>query len=136
MPRSVLAIGAPKPAGFYSQGIVHGGVIYVSGQLPIDPARGPVKAGETLPAIEEQVERTLLNVEAVLVAAGSSARSLVRVTVYVSDVALWPRVNAAYEAFLRARGVTMPPARTVVPTGPLHFGYEVEIDAIGVVERD
>jgi 2-iminobutanoate/2-iminopropanoate deaminase len=129
--QAVLTDQAPKPAGHYSQAVVANGFVFVAGQLPIDPAKGPRTQHEPVPDIEAQVTRTLANVEAILIASGSSIAGVVRCTVYVTDVGLWPRVNAAYAAFFAAR-TSVPPARTVVPCPGLHYGYQVEIDAIGV----
>ncbi len=139
---AILTALAPRPAGGYSQAIVHGGVVYVAGQLPIDPARGPRGQGELasepLATVGEQTRRVLANVEAVLRAAGSDLSRVLRCTVYVSDVSLWGEVNRAYcEVFAAAGvggegGVPMP-ARTVVPTGPLHYGYQVEMDVVAAV---
>ncbi len=119
---------APLPAGHYSQAIVHGGMAFVSGQLPIDPATG-ASAGES---IEEQMEQALGNVAAILDAAGSSLDRLLKVTVYLSDMSLWSRGNAVYERTLGEHR----PARAIVATLPLHYDYLVEIDAIAAVETD
>jgi 2-iminobutanoate/2-iminopropanoate deaminase len=116
---------APKPAGHYSQGVVQGGFVFVAGQLPWDPER----PGVFPPSIEEQTERALRNVEAILVAAGSGLDRLVSVTIYVSDLSLWGRVNAKYAEILGPHK----PARAVVPTAPLHHGALLEISAIAAV---
>src|SRR5262249_17817943 len=87
---------APAPARHYSQAIVHGGCVYVAGQLPIDPAR----PGFVQPTIEEQTEQVLKNVVAILRAAGSSLDRLLLVTIYIADISLWGRVNAVYEKML------------------------------------
>jgi len=113
---------APTPAGHYSQAMVHDGLVFVSGQLPIDPATGEVVAG----SIEEQTRRTLANVAAVLEAAGSSLEQVLKATVYVSDITLWGAVNGVYaEVFGEHR-----PARAVVPTRDLHHGAKIEIEAV------
>lgn len=117
---------APKPAGHYSQGVVHGGLVYVSGQLAIDPATGEKKLG----SIEEQTGQALKNVAAVLEAAGSGIDRVLKTTVYVSDIALWPRVNAVYAEFFGDHK----PARAVVPTRELHFGFQVEVEAVAAAE--
>ncbi|MCH8960998.1 MAG: RidA family protein, partial [Bacteroidetes bacterium] len=83
---------APAPAGHYSQAIVHGGLVFVAGQLPIDPARPEQAVG----SIEEQTEQALRNVGAILQAAGSNLDCVVQMTIYVSDISLWGRVNAVY----------------------------------------
>ncbi len=116
---------APAPAGHYSQAVVHGGVVYVAGQLPVDPATGEMVPGP----VEDQVARALANVDAILRSAGSGLEHVLRTTVYVSDIDLWPRVNAAYAAAFGGHR----PARTVVPTRDLHHGVAVEIDAVAAV---
>jgi 2-iminobutanoate/2-iminopropanoate deaminase len=126
MPRPIETPAAPLPAGHYSQAIVHGGLVYVAGQLPVDPqTRRPLADAD----VETQTARALANLDAVLLAAGSRRDLVLRVTVYVADVSLWGRVNAAYAAFFGDHR----PARTVVPTGPLHHGVLVEIDAVAAL---
>lgn len=114
--------GARPPAGHYSPGIVHGGVVYVSGQLPIDPQTGLGCHGP----IEEQADRVFQNLAMILEAAGSGLDRLLKVTIYVADVADWPAVNAVYARVLGAHR----PARAIVPTGPLHHGFLIEVEAI------
>lgn len=113
---------APKPAGHYSQAIVHNGLVFVAGQLPHDPTNPDAPAGD----VEHQTERALRNVEAVLKAAGSSLDRLLSVTIYVTDIAMWPRVNATYAQVLGAHR----PARAVIPVPSLNRGYRIEIQAI------
>jgi 2-iminobutanoate/2-iminopropanoate deaminase len=116
---------APAPRGHYSQATVANGVVYVSGQLPLRPGDG-VK----MPAgIREQTRQALENVRQVLEAAGSSVDRILCVNVFVTDVASWPGVNEVYQEFMGAHR----PARTVVPSGDLHFGALVEINAIAAV---
>ena len=110
---------APQPAGHYSQGTVHNGLIYVSGQLPIDPGSGEKRIG----SIEEQTERALANVEAILEEAGAGKENVLKVTVYISDISLWDRVNTVYAEFFGNHR----PARAVVPTRELHFGFLYQI---------
>jgi 2-iminobutanoate/2-iminopropanoate deaminase len=124
-PRLIHTPNAPTPAGHYSQAAVHNGVVYVAGQLPIDPATGERKLG----SIEEQTERTLRNVEAILIAAGSDLAHLLKVTIYVSDISQWGAVNAVYARILGEHR----PARAIVPTPALHHGFLIEIDAIAAV---
>ena len=113
---------APTAAGHYSQAIVHNGVVYVAGQLPIDPSDRDKPIG----SIEEQTERTLKNVEAILVAAGSGLDLVLQMTIYVSDISLWSGVNVAYSRVMGSHK----PARAVVPVKDLHYGYQIEIQAI------
>ena len=115
---------APTAAGHYSQAIVHNGLVYVAGQLPIDPQDKDRK--RPVGSIEEQTERTLRNVEAILVAAGSSLDKVLQMTVYVTDIELWGGVNAAYGRVMGAHR----PARAIVPVKDLHYGYQIEIQAI------
>ena len=116
---------APQPAGHYSQAIEHQGIIYVSGQLPIDPKSDTKHVG----SIEEQTERALANLEAILKEANSDKNRVLKVTVYISDISLWDRVNAVYADFFEDHW----PARAIVPTRELHFGFQIEIDAIATV---
>ena len=116
---------APTPAGHYSQAIVHDGLVFVAGQLPIVPGR---KSGD-VGTIEEQTEQTLANVAAILDAAGSGMDRVLQMTIYISDMALWPGVNAAYARVLGEHR----PARAVVPVKDLHHGYQIEIQAIAAV---
>jgi 2-iminobutanoate/2-iminopropanoate deaminase len=126
--RSISTPDAPKPAGHYSPAVVHAGMVYVAGQLPLDPATGKLVPGD----IAAQTERTLRNVEAVLEAAGSDLDRLVSVTIFVTDVALWPQVNEVYARVLGDHR----PARAVVPVLPLRHGALLEIQAIAGVDPD
>ena len=123
--RSVATTSAPEARGHYSQAIVHDGLVYVAGQLPIvpgDPER-------RLAGFEEQAERVIDNVLAILAEAGSGPERVLRSTVYIADVAHWPAFNAVYaRKFGEHR-----PARTVVPVAALHYGYLVEMDAIAAL---
>lgn len=113
---------APAPAGHYAQAIEYQGTIYVSGQLPIDPVAGAKRIG----SIDEQTRQVLDNLAAILEAAGSGLDRVVKTTVYISDIELWPAVNAIYAERFGAHR----PARAVVPTKELHFGFQIELDAI------
>jgi len=127
MLRLIATHGAPTPAGHYSQGVVHDGLVHVSGQLPIDPATGIVIDGD----IEAQAERTLLNVEAVLLAAGSTLQDVVSMMVFVTDRSDWAAVNSVCERRFGAHR----PARSVVGGADLKPGCRVEITAIGVIRE-
>lgn len=117
--------GAAAPGGAYSQGIRAGDFVYVSGQGPIDPASGEI-VGET---IEEQTERTLENVKAILEAAGASMADVVKATVHLTDLSLFPRYNEVY-----ARYFPDPkPVRTTVGSDLL--GIMVEIDVVAYVGK-
>ena len=118
---------APHPAGHYAQAVVHGGLVFVAGQLPHDVAN----PGRTPGDAEEQTQLALRNVEAILEAAGSGLDRLLSVTVYVADIGLWARVNAAYARVLGSHR----PARAVVPVKELHHGYLVEIQAVAALRE-
>jgi len=124
--KTICTERAPVPAGHYSQAIVHGDTVYVSGQLPIDPVTGEKRTG----SIEEQTEQVLTNLSEILRASGSGMDRLVKVTVYISDIGLWDRVNAVYARHLGDHR----PARAVVPTRDLHFGFQIEIEALAAIE--
>lgn len=125
MPRSISTPHAPAPGGHYSQGMVHNGVVYVAGQLPMVPG----SAERTVGTIEEQTRQALRNVEAILVAGGSSLAAALSLTIYVSEMELWSRVNAVYVEVMGENR----PARAIVPVGPLHYGYQIEIQAVGAI---
>ncbi len=121
--KAISAPKAPPAGGHYSHAIVHSGLAFVSGQLPTVPG----STDRTVGTIEEQTEQTLRNVGAVLEAAGSSLSRCVQMTIYISEMELWSRVNAAYAKVMGDHK----PARAVVPVGLLHYGYQIEIQAIG-----
>lgn len=123
--RFIATEDAPAPGGHYSQGVVHHGLVYVSGQLPIDPLSGAVlDAG-----VEEQAERTLRNVEAILLEAGSSLDQVLSLTIFVIDRSDWEGVNSVCERMFGAHR----PARAVVGGAALKPGCRVEIMAIGAI---
>ncbi len=124
-PRAISTPAAPSPAGHYSQAIVHDGLVYVAGQLPIVSG----STDRTPGSIEQQTEQVLRNVAAVLEAAGSGLGQVLQMTVYVSDIAFWPQVNAVYARVMGEHR----PARAVVPVPELHHGYAIEIQAIAAV---
>lgn len=95
MSQAIHTTAAPTPRGFHSQAVRAGNLLFIAGQLPFDTAGNLV--GKT---VTEQANQTLSNVRAILEAAGGALDNLVQVTIYVSDIAHWPAVNAAYQAFL------------------------------------
>ncbi len=112
------------PGGHYSHGTVAGGFVFVAGQLPVTPEG--VRLVDA--PFEDQARQVLANVQAVLEAAGSSVSRLVQVRVYVAHVDHWPAFNAVYAQWAGAAR----PARAVVPTGPLHHGLLVEVEAVAL----
>ena len=117
----------PEPKGHYSPAVKHNGLIFVSGQLPINHQTGEVETG----AIELQTEIALRNVEAVLKAANSDLNHVLSVTIYVSEMELWDKVNEVYARVLGEHK----PARAIVPVKDLHFGTKIEIQAIAAVKK-
>lgn len=115
------------PKGHYSPGVIHNGTVYVAGQLPMDKDGNP-----QLGTIEEQTALCLHNIEQILIAAGSNLQHVLKVGVFVTDISLWPRVNAEYT---RIMGVHKP-ARIVVPCPALNYGCLIEIDCIAAVKTE
>ncbi len=118
--------GMAAPGGHYSHVVVANGMVFVSGQLPID-ASGRKLADASF---EQQAQQTLHNVEAALLAAGSDKRLLLQVRVYVTDITHWPRFNTIYAVWLGAHR----PARAVVPVPVLHHGFLVELEATALLK--
>jgi len=117
--KAIFTEKAPSPAGHYSQAMVTGQLVFVSGQLPIHPESGEIKA-----SIEEQTQQVMNNLENILTASGSSLEDVLKTTVYISDISLWGKVNAMYAE----RFGSHKPARAVVPTRDLHFGCLIEVE--------
>jgi 2-iminobutanoate/2-iminopropanoate deaminase len=122
MKKAITTGGAPPPVGPYSQAIVDGGFVFVSGQGPIDPASGKVEAGD----VRAEIRRTLENLRAILETAGSSLDKVVKVSLYLKDIRDFPVVNEVYASFFPAPA----PARTTIQAGALPMGFSVEIDCI------
>lgn len=123
--KTVTTDKAPAAIGPYSQGIIANGFLFTAGQIPLDPAAGKIVDG----GIVEQTEQVMRNLEAVLKAAGASWGDVVKMTVFLHDLAHFPTVNEVYGKWLGdAR-----PARSTVQVSALPRGAMVEIDAIAVV---
>lgn len=114
--------GAPKAIGPYSQAIESDGWLFLSGQVAIDPATGQVVDG----GVEEQTDRVIRNLQAVLEAAGGALQSVVKTTVYLKDLDDFARMNETYARFFKDR----PPARATVEVSRLPRDVRVEIDAV------
>ncbi len=122
----INTIKMPKSNGHYSQCIHHNGVLYLSGQLPIDHILKSIP--ET---IEEQTDLSLKNVELILEEAGSSKSNIIQMRIYISNIDLWDKVNQRYSEFFGSHK----PVRSIVPTKELHFGCLIEIEATAIVVR-
>jgi 2-iminobutanoate/2-iminopropanoate deaminase len=114
----------PVPKGHYTPGVVANGLVFVSGQLPFDPATGTLVSG----GVEAQTERALRNTELILRAAGSGLDRVVEMTIYIPDGELWAAVNTTYSRIMGSHR----PARAIVPVAPLHYGALIEIQAIAL----
>ncbi len=127
-PTIVSSPAAPRAIGPYSQAVlverVGGRTLYCSGQIPLDPATGELVTGD----IASQTERVLVNVEAVLAAAGMSCADVVKTTVFLADLGDFARMNEVYAK----RFPTAPPARSTVQVAALPRGARVEIEVVAV----
>ncbi len=127
MKQQIRTSDAPQPSGAYSQGIRAGDLVFVAGQAAFDPATDAL-VGET---IEEQTERTLKNIEAILRAAGGSLEDVVKVTAHLSSMDLFERFDAAYGRALPA----VKPVRTTVASGIGDALVEIDVVAYVPVEQ-
>lgn len=124
MKRTVITRSAPTAAGPYSQAVIYGDTIYVSGQLPIDPKTGTILEG----GIEVQAVRCLENIKAILYAAGSSLENLLKITVFLSDIKNFDAFNDVYKCmFLKS-----PIAGSCIEVANLPMGALIEIEAIAI----
>jgi 2-iminobutanoate/2-iminopropanoate deaminase len=121
----VTAVGAPAAIGPYSHGVISGGLLYCSGQTPLDPQTGEL-VGETA---GDQARRCLDNLAVVCAAAGTSLERAVRMTIYMTDLGAFAEVNGVYGGYFTDE----PPARVTIGVAALPKGASVEIDAIVAV---
>lgn len=113
---------APKPKGPYSQAVIHNGLLYISGQVPVDPETGIIVRG----TIEEETKVVLNNIKALVESAGASMKDVLKVTCYLADIDDFRRFNDVYKEYFKDE----PPARTTIQAGKLPLDVQVEIDAI------
>ena len=125
--KPIFIKNALKPAGHYVPAMMHKDIIYVSGQLAIDPITGEKKHG----GIEEETEMVLKNLEAILEAADSDRNHVLKTTIYIADISLWDQVNKIYADFFGDHK----PTRAIVPSRELHHGFQIEIEAIAAVKE-
>lgn len=121
---AIKTTGAPGAIGPYSQATRAGAMIFLSGQIPLDPATGEMVAGD----VSAQAERVLKNLGAVLEAAGCGFANVTKTTIYLTDLAAFQAVNAVYAKFFAEPF----PARATVQVSALPRGAQVEIDAIAI----
>jgi 2-iminobutanoate/2-iminopropanoate deaminase len=125
MKKTVATDAAPKAIGPYSQAIVHNGLAYLSGQIPLDPATGQVVDGD----ITVQTARVMENLKAVLEACGSGLDAVVKTTVYIKEMGEFAKMNEAYGKYFSRN----PPARSTVEAARLPRDVRIEVDAIAIV---
>ncbi|MBV9946081.1 MAG: RidA family protein [Myxococcales bacterium] len=118
---------APAAIGPYSQAVAGGGLLFLSGQIPLDPASGEMVPGD----IVAQTERVMQNLGAVLGAAGCGFEDVLRTTIYVVDLAQYARVNEIYGRYFRAPY----PARSTLQVAALPRGAQVEVEAVALLRR-
>jgi 2-iminobutanoate/2-iminopropanoate deaminase len=123
--QAVSAAGAPKALGAYSPAIRAGNLLFISGQIPIDPATGSLVEGD----MATQTARVMQNLVALLEAAGASFANVVRTTVFISDMNEFAAMNEVYATYV----VDPPPSRATVQVARLPRDVKIEIDAIAVL---
>lgn len=126
MKQPIMTDKAPQAIGTYSQAVRAGNTVYLSGQIPLDPATGALVAGD----IKTQIQRVFDNLVAVAQAAGATLDDAVKINVYLTDLANFPVVNEVMQKYFR----TPYPARAAVQVSALPKGSQVEVDAILVLK--
>ena len=125
MDREIIdTAAAPAAAGPYSQAVRSGNLVFCSGQIPLDPATGSMVSED----IELQTRQCLTNLNAVLEAAGSSLKRALKIQIFITDMADFPRVNGVYSEFFDGEY----PARFCVEVPALPLGAKIEIDAVAL----
>jgi 2-iminobutanoate/2-iminopropanoate deaminase len=124
MKQTIKTSNAPAAIGPYSQAVKANGLLFLSGQIALDPASGQVIAGD----VRAQTERVLENLKAVLEAGGSSLAQVLKTTVFLADMADFAAMNEVYGRYFAAD----PPARSTVQAAGLPRGVKVEIDVIAL----
>lgn len=123
MPKKIFYTeNAPTPRGPYSQAVIHNGLLYISGQGPVDPETGTILRG----TIEEETEITLNNIKTIIEEAGASLKDAIKVTCYLADMDDFGRFNEVYKKYFTDE----PPARSTIQAGRLPMDIQIEMDAI------
>lgn len=125
--RAIKTDKAPSAIGPYEQGVRAGDFLFTSGQIALDPATGQFLKGE----IEEETERVLKNIEAILNAAGMTFKNAVKTTVYLTDLSHFARMNKVYEKFF----AESKPARSTVQVAALPRDAKIEIDVVAAIDQ-
>jgi 2-iminobutanoate/2-iminopropanoate deaminase len=127
MRQAVSTPAAPKAVGPYSQAVRAGDLLFVSGQIPLDPATGAVVEGD----VSAQTRRVMLNLDGILKAAGASFDDVVRATVFLADISDFPAVNEVYGEFFSIPA----PARSTIEVSRLPRGARLEIDLVAALPK-
>ena len=117
----ILTSKAPQPRGPYSQAVIHDGIMYISGQGPVDPVTNKIIDG----SIEQVTTRTLENIKSIIVEGGGKLENILKITCYLSDINDYSAFNHAYKNY----SIKEPPARSTIET-KLPAGIKIEMDAI------
>ena len=126
MKEIILTDKAPAPIGPYSQAVRCGNLLFLSGQIPLDPASGVLAKG-----IAAETRQVFENLKAVLEAAGSSLAKVLKVTVYMTNLGEFAEINRVYETYFPSQ----PPARSTVQVAALPRGVSVEVDVVAETEK-
>ncbi len=113
---------APGPKGPYSQAVIYNGLLYISGQVPLDPETGLMVRA----TIEEETDVVMNNIRTIVIGAGARMEDILKITCYLADIDDYVRFNDAYKKYFPQD----PPARTMLQAGRLPLDVQVEIDAI------
>jgi 2-iminobutanoate/2-iminopropanoate deaminase len=120
--KKIITNEAPLPAGHYSQAISYNGLVFVSGQLPLDPQTGKIVEG----GLEAQLIQIIENIRTILTASNSTLDMVLKTNIYIPDIKHWPEINRVYAEIFGEHK----PARAVIPCGPLHFDALLEMEVI------
>jgi len=113
---------SPKPKGPYSQAVIHNGLLYLSGQIPVDPSSGRLVRG----TIEEETEAVLNNIMIIVEEAGARMANVLKVTCYLADMEDFSRFNDVYKKYFQYD----PPARSTIQAAGLPLDVQIEMDAV------
>jgi 2-iminobutanoate/2-iminopropanoate deaminase len=128
MIEAITTASAPLPKGHYSQAVRAGSFVFIAGQLPLD-SKGNLVGND----IVGQATQSLCNLRNIVEAAGGRLENVVQCTVYINDIASWQKVDQVYASFFS--GVSIPPARAVIPVREMHYGAQIEIQAIAYIDE-
>ncbi|MFC1561410.1 RidA family protein [candidate division KSB1 bacterium] len=125
--RTIYTENAPEPTGHRSQALAHNDLVFVSGQVPINPETGE----KVTESIEKQTETALRNVEEILKASGCTLKNVLKTTLYITDMSSWSAIDSVYAEIFGEHK----PARSVIRVSELHHGVQIQIEAIAYIEE-